>query len=227
MVSFFIFMLVVWIFVMLFAVSRSSARRKEAGRSAADSTLRTKNPRRAPAGRPSGPRMWTSQQPARQAARQSAPAPRQPSQAAPSPAHRRDLRQQKAMPNAAPMRQSLQQPESAMRVPQETILQRARANTAENFDRDALEARGPADLDRIPSGGEIAPDKDLAGHIHSPHDAGHDAELRNLRGVDDFDTYHLMDEVNDLIVKGYSAHLEFERDFIGEAEEMLGRMYAL
>ena len=53
----------------------------------------------------------------------------------------------------------------------------------------------------------------------------YEAELKNQAGVDDFDTYHLMDEVNDLIVKGYSGNLEFERDFLAEATDMLNRMY--
>ena len=60
-------------------------------------------------------------------------------------------------------------------------------------------------------------DKAKARHIHSEHESAHEAELSNQHGVDDFDTYHLMDEVNDLIVKGYSGNLEFERDFLAEA----------
>ena len=51
------------------------------------------------------------------------------------------------------------------------------------------------------------------------------AGLSNQHGVDDFDTYHLIDEVNDLIVKGYSGNLEFVRDFLAEATDMLNRMY--
>jgi hypothetical protein len=65
-------------------------------------------------------------------------------------------------------------------------------------------------------------------HVHeehgSDHTMGHEAELSNRPGVDDFDTYHLMDEVNDLIVKGYDGNLEFERDFLAEATDMLNRI---
>lgn len=106
-----------------------------------------------------------------------------------------------------------------------SILQKAKANTSQQFDDDALEARGSADLYRAPSGDEIMKDKAKARHIHSEHEENHDAELRNQPGVDDFDTYHLIDEVNDLIVKGYSGNLEFERDFLSEATDMLNRMY--
>jgi hypothetical protein len=52
----------------------------------------------------------------------------------------------------------------------------------------------------------------------------HDTELSNQPGIDDFDTYHLMEEVNDLIVKGYDGNLEFERDFLAEATDMLNRI---
>jgi hypothetical protein len=58
----------------------------------------------------------------------------------------------------------------------------------------------------------------------SDHTIGHDTELANVPGVDDFDTYHLMEEVNDLIVKGYDGNLVFERDFLAEATDMLNKM---
>lgn len=106
-----------------------------------------------------------------------------------------------------------------------SILQKAKANASQQFDEDALEARGRAELDRVPLGDEIMKDQAKARHIHSEHDGTHGAELSNQLGVDDFDTYHLMDEVNDLIVKGYSGNLEFERDFLAEATDMLNRMY--
>lgn len=106
-----------------------------------------------------------------------------------------------------------------------TILQKAKANTAKQFGEDTLEARKSAELNRVPLGDEIMIDKAQARHIHSTHEGTHEAELKNQAGVDDFDTYHLMDEVNDLIVKGYSGNLEFERDFLAEATDMLNRMY--
>ena len=106
-----------------------------------------------------------------------------------------------------------------------TILQTAKANASQQFDSNTLEARGSADLGRVPLGDEIMKDKAKANHIHRSHEEGHESELRNQAGVDDFDTYHLMDEVNDLIVKGYSGNLEFERDFLAEATDMLNRMY--
>ena len=106
-----------------------------------------------------------------------------------------------------------------------SILQKAKANASQQFDDDTLEARGSAALNRVPLGDEIMKDKAKARHIHSEHEPAHEAELSNQHGVDDFDTYHLIDEVNDLIVKGYSGNLEFERDFMSEATDMLNRMY--
>ena len=106
-----------------------------------------------------------------------------------------------------------------------SILQKAKANASQQFDTDTLEARGSAELNRVPLGDEIMKDKAKARHIHSEHESAHEAELSNQHGVDDFDTYHLMDEVNDLIVKGYSGNLECERDFLAEATDMLNRMY--
>ena len=118
------------------------------------------------------------------------------------------------------------QQRTPQRPPQEnSILQKAKANASRQFDDDTLEARGSADLNRVPLGDEIMKDKAKARHIHSEHEEKHGAELSNQLGVDDFDTYHLIDEVNDLIVKGYSGNLEFERDFLSEATDMLNRMY--
>ena len=115
---------------------------------------------------------------------------------------------------------------SAPRPAQEnSILQKAKANAAQRFDDDTLQARDGIDLNRVPLGDEIMKDKAKARHIHSEHEPGHENELQNQPGVDDFDTYHLIDEVNDLIVKGYSGNLEFERDFLSEAADMLNRMY--
>lgn len=109
--------------------------------------------------------------------------------------------------------------------PQDTILQRAKANAARQFDDDTRPSEQKVELGRVPVGDEIMKDKAMARHIHSEHEDGHEVELHNQPGVDDFDTYHLMDEVNDLIVKGYSGNLEFERDFLAEATDMLNRMY--
>lgn len=132
-------------------------------------------------------------------------------------------------PGRAPQ-QRVPQQRAPQRAPQKpvqenSILQKAKANATQQFADDTLEARGSADLNRVPLGEEIMKDKAKARHIHSEHDEEHGAELRNQSGVDDFDTYHLMDEVNDLIVKGYSGNLEFERDFLSEATDMLNRMY--
>lgn len=118
-----------------------------------------------------------------------------------------------------------QQRFAAKPAQENSILQKAKANASQQFDEDVLETRGSAELGRVPRGDEIVKDQAKARHIHSEHDGTHGAELSNQLGVDDFDTYHLMDEVNDLIVKGYSGDLEFERDFLSEATSMLNRMY--
>lgn len=127
-----------------------------------------------------------------------------------------------AMP-ARPV-QSASYPVKKQSKAENTILQKARANASEHFDEDTLEARGAAKLDRVPKGSEIMRDQAFESHIHSGHGSGHEAELRNRPGVDDYDTYHLMDEVNDLIVKGYSGSLEFDRDFLAEGMDMLSRI---
>lgn len=118
-----------------------------------------------------------------------------------------------------------QQRPAAKPAQENSILQKAKANASQQFDEDVLETRGSAELGRVPRGDEIVKDQAKARHIHSEHDGTHGAELSNQPGVDDFDTYHLMDEVNDLIVMGYSGNLEFERDFLSEATSMLNRMY--
>lgn len=127
-----------------------------------------------------------------------------------------------AMP-ARPV-QSKTYPAKKQNTSDNTILQRARTNAAEQFDEDVLEARGAAKLGHVPQGDEIMRDKAFENHIHSGHGKSHEAELRNQAGVDDYDTYHLINEVNDLIVKGYSGNLEFERDFLAEGMDMLNRV---
>lgn len=127
-----------------------------------------------------------------------------------------------AMP-ARPV-QSAAYPEKKQVRSENTILQRARANAAEHFDDDTLEARGAAKLTDVPEPEAIMRDKALERHIHSGHESSHGTELSNQPGVDDFDTYHLLDEVNDLIVKGYSGDLQFERDFLAEGTELLNRI---
>lgn len=128
-------------------------------------------------------------------------------------------------PQQSRMQQSRTQSNRTTTAKENSILQKAKANASQQFDSNTLEERGSADLGRVPLGDEIMKDKAKANHIHRSHEEGHESELRNQAGVDDFDTYHLMDEVNDLIVKGYSGNLEFERDFLAEATDMLNRMY--
>ena len=143
-------------------------------------------------------------------------------------AHRQQERQWPAQqPSRVPAQTGgvRQQRTHGQPVQQNTILQKAKENASRQFDDDTLKARGSAQLNRVPSGDEIMQDKAKARHIHSEHDPDHGAELKNQPGVDDFDTFHLIDEVNDLIVKGYSGNLEFERDFLAEATDMLNRMY--
>ncbi len=123
------------------------------------------------------------------------------------------------------MPQAAKRAQTAAPMQQNTILQKAKANAAQQFDDDTKPSDGDVELGRVPVGDEIMKDKAKARHIHSEHEDGHGTELHNQPGVDDFDTYHLMDEVNDLIVKGYSGSLEFERDFLAEATDMLNRMY--
>ena len=148
----------------------------------------------------------------------------------PAPQQKGGGYRQAARPNdrryAQPARpvQSASYPAKKQNKTENTILQKARANASEQFDGDTLAARGPAKPGHVPQGDEIMRDKAFDRHIHSVHGDSHDTELRNLPGVDDFDTYHLVDEVNDLIVKGYSGSMEFERDFLAEGMDMLNRI---
>lgn len=108
-----------------------------------------------------------------------------------------------------------------------SILEKAKKHAENQFSDDTGSVTGPSALGSIQTGDAIMVDKAKARHIHSEHENAHEAELRNQPGVDDFDTYHLIDEINDLIVKGYSGNLEFERDFIAEGVEMLNRSLEL
>ena len=135
---------------------------------------------------------------------------------------------QQRMPQQRPAQQRPQQPAKRSQpqpAASQSILQKAKANASKQFADDTKPSDRVVELGRVPVGDEIMKDKAKARHIHSEHEDGHGTELRNQLGVDDFDTYHLMDEVNDLIVKGYSGNLEFERDFLAEATDMLNRMY--
>lgn len=129
---------------------------------------------------------------------------------------------QRPVKQSAPQQAKRTQPQPTA---QPSILQKAKANASRQFEDDTKPVNAAVELGRLPVGDEIMKDKAKARHIHSEHEDGHGTELRNEQGVDDFDTYHLMDEVNDLIVKGYSGNLEFQRDFIAEATDMLNRMY--
>lgn len=129
---------------------------------------------------------------------------------------------QRPVKQSVPQQAKRTQPQPAA---QPSILQKAKANAAQQFDDDTKPVNAAVELGRLPVGDEIMKDKAKARHIHSEHEDGHETELRNQLGVDDLDTYHLMDEVNDLIVKGYSGNLEFQRDFVAEATDMLNRMY--
>ena len=108
-----------------------------------------------------------------------------------------------------------------------SILEKAKKHAENQFSDDTGSVTGPSALGSIQTGDAIMVDKAKARHIHSEHENAHETELRNQPGVDDFDTYHLIDEINDLIVKGYSGSLEFERDFIAEGVEMLNRSLEL
>lgn len=141
------------------------------------------------------------------------------------------MQRQPVRPAANQPRYAGNQTAAARPVPQKSvsgnsILERAKLHAEEQFADDTVANRGSMDLNRVPSGDEIMKDKAKARHIHSEHaEHSHDSELRNQVGVDDLDTYHLINEVNDLIVKGYSGNLNFERDFIAEGTDMLNRMY--
>ncbi len=109
-------------------------------------------------------------------------------------------------------------------IVQPSILERAKENVASISDGDGIPAKRTADLSKVPVAEEILRDKALDRHVHTDHENDHATDLKNEPGVNDFDTYHLMEEVQDLIVMGYQPHLEFERDFLAEGIDMLGSM---
>lgn len=129
----------------------------------------------------------------------------------------------------ASQQRPMQQRPTQQRPVQSTnsILEKAKKHAENQFSDDTGSVTGPSALGSIQTGDAIMVDKAKARHIHSEHENAHETELRNQPGVDDFDTYHLIDEINDLIVKGYSGSLEFERDFIAEGVEMLNRSLEL
>lgn len=138
--------------------------------------------------------------------------------------------QQRPASQQRPMQQRpVQQRPTQQRPVQSTnsILEKAKKHAENQFSDDTGSVTGPSALGSIQTGDAIMVDKARARHIHSEHENAHETELRNQPGVDDFDTYHLIDEINDLIVKGYSGSLEFERDFIAEGVEMLNRSLEL
>ena len=138
--------------------------------------------------------------------------------------------QQRPASQQRPMQQRpVQQRPTQQRPVQSTnsILEKAKKHAENQFSDDTGSVTGPSALGSIQTGDAIMVDKAKARHIHSEHENAHETELRNQLGVDDFDTYHLIDEINDLIVKGYSGSLEFERDFIAEGVEMLNRSLEL
>ena len=138
--------------------------------------------------------------------------------------------QQRPSSQQRPMQQRpVQQRPTQQRPVQSTnsILEKAKKHAENQFSDDTGSVTGPSALGSIQTGDAIMVDKAKARHIHSEHENAHETELRNQPGVDDFDTYHLIDEINDLIVKGYSGSLEFERDFIAEGVEMLNRSLEL
>ena len=70
-------------------------------------------------------------------------------------------------------------------------------------------------------------DEDVIAHVM--HDETHVTECKapevRMDSVADFqvEESNILGHVNDLIVKGYSGDMEFERDFIAEGVEMLNR----
>ena len=143
----------------------------------------------------------------------------------------RPVARQRPASQQRPMQQrpATQQRPTQQRPVQSTnsILEKAKKHAENQFSDDTGSVTGPSALGSIQTGDAIMVDKAKARHIHSEHENAHETELRNQPGVDDFDTYHLIDEINDLIVKGYSGSLEFERDFIAEGVEMLNRSLEL
>lgn len=138
--------------------------------------------------------------------------------------------QQRPASQQRPMQQRPTQQRTTQQRPVQStnsILEKAKKHAENQFSDDTGSVTGPSALGSIQTGDAIMVDKAKARHIHSEHENAHETELRNQPGVDDFDTYHLIDEINDLIVKGYSGSLEFERDFIAEGVEMLNRSLEL
>lgn len=149
----------------------------------------------------------------------------------PAVTQQRPLTQARPVAGQRPASQQrpMQQRPTQQRPVQSTnsILEKAKKHAENQFSDDTESVTGPSALGSIQTGDAIMVDKAKARHIHSEHENAHETELRNQPGVDDFDTYHLIDEINDLIVKGYSGSLEFERDFIAEGVEMLNRSLEL
>ena len=146
------------------------------------------------------------------------------------PTQQRPLTQARQTTQQRPVQQRPTQQRTTQQRPVQStnsILEKAKKHAENQFSDDTGSVTGPSALGSIQTGDAIMVDKAKARHIHSEHENAHETELRNQPGVDDFDTYHLIDEINDLIVKGYSGSLEFERDFIAEGVEMLNRSLEL
>ena len=148
----------------------------------------------------------------------------------PAVTQQRPLTQARQTTQQRPVQQRPTQQRTTQQRPVQStnsILEKAKKHAENQFSDDTGSVTGPSALGSIQTGDAIMVEKAKAHHIHSEHENAHETELRNQPGVDDFDTYHLIDEINDLIVKGYSGSLEFERDFIAEGVEMLNRSLEL
>lgn len=148
----------------------------------------------------------------------------------PAVTQQRPLTQARQTTQQRPVQQRPTQQRTTQQRPVQStnsILEKAKKHAENQFSDDTGSVTGPSALGSIQTGDAIMVDKAKARHIHSEHENAYETELRNQPGVDDFDTYHLIDEINDLIVKGYSGSLEFERDFIAEGVEMLNRSLEL
>lgn len=148
----------------------------------------------------------------------------------PAVTQQRPLTQARQTTQQRPVQQRPTQQRTTQQRPVQStnsILEKAKKHAENQFSDDTGSVTGPSALGSIQTGDAIMVDKAKARHIHSEHENAHETELRNQPGVDDFDTYHLIDEINDLIVKGYNGSLEFERDFIAEGVEMLNRSLEL
>lgn len=165
----------IWFIIMIYIVTRSIENAKKNSREQTKPNVQRPVPPR-PAMPPQQPRtsqpqpsggMWSAGQ--QQSSVQKAQKKQQKHQQRPVPA----------------------QPYRYQQMPQEnTILQKAKANTTEHFDDNLTLSAQPQAVVR-----------------------------------EEFDTSQLMEQVNDLMVKGYSGNLAFERDFLAEATDMLNRMY--